>query len=107
MKTIYTTRFNIARCAIADVSEIFSEDKYERCCTLNRINVPPEFRGKGHGSRLLQRVLDDADEEDVIVMLGINPYGEMTYDQLRDWYERHGFVEEDRGSGSIFIRQPQ
>ena len=53
--------------------------------------MPISHRGNGYGSELLDRILADADAEDVILRLNIDPYGDMTFDQLREWYGRNGF----------------
>ena len=58
---------------------------------INRINVPPLHRGKGYGSKLLKEVCQKADEFGIELRLSINPYGELTYEQLLAWYERYGF----------------
>ncbi len=73
---------------------------------INRVNVPAQHRGKGHGSALLRQVCDDADHEQVPLTLSINSYGEMTHEQLRDWYERYGFVEMGDEPG-LFVREPE
>lgn len=58
---------------------------------LTRINVPIRYRGKGIGSRLLCRVLDDADREKVTLYLELLPSGGLSYADLKAWYQRHGF----------------
>lgn len=85
--------------AIADVSRIDLadlDDFYANSGTfsymINRINVPFKFRGNGYGSALLNQILADADKEGEELYLFINPYGEMTYEQLEKWYKRHGFT---------------
>lgn len=93
--------------AVADLMHI-EGDVWE----LTRINVPAALRGQGYGRRLMERVLADADEFGVTLRLVINPYGEMTYEQLRDWYERCGFESDGRHDPfdfetGYFIRVPQ
>jgi predicted GNAT family acetyltransferase len=74
--------------------------------TMTRINIPREHRGKGLGTALLKRVLDDADRDQVMITLEIMPSGPLNYDELRDWYARHGFSELSMYPG-IFIRYPK
>ena len=76
-------------------------DYYGEGLMITRINVPTSHRGKGIGSRLLREALADADAEGITLWLEILAYGGLTNDQLRSWYERHGF----RGS-SILKRNP-
>lgn len=72
--------------AVADLSMV-DEQTWE----LNRVNVPAVSRGVGHGSRLLRRVLDDADREGVTLVLNVYPSGSLDYDALVSWYGRNGF----------------
>lgn len=77
---------------------------------IQRINVIRRFRGQGIGTELLQRVVEDADYEEVKLTLTINPFSDadLNYDQLQSWYERYGFVEtaieDDQG---FFVREPE
>lgn len=62
---------------------------------ISRINIPERFRGMGHGSKLLKRIVAQADAEGVILGLTINPYGAMDYEDLEAWYIRYGFFHHD------------
>jgi len=72
---------------------------------INRVNVPKKHRGKGIGRALMQKCLADADAEGVTLQLDINPYGEMSYTELRAWYERLGFIQKYKNGP--FIRKPK
>lgn len=95
MKASYIT-FQRAICDLFEVSP-------KRWC-ISRICVPVGLRGVGHGSYLLRQVLRDADVLGITLELNINPYGTMTFGQLRSWYERYGFVSEDN---TTWTRQPR
>lgn len=69
-----------------------------------RVNVPPGHRRKGIATKLFEELLNDADSEKVTLHLWINSYGEMTYDQLYDWYVKLGFVEQSNG---VLRRDPR
>lgn len=60
---------------------------------IQRIHVPVGFRGRGHATVLLNKILADADHEGVILYLCIIPKGGLNELELRRWYERHGFVQ--------------
>lgn len=66
---------------------------------------------KGHGGRLFQQVLDDADREGATLML--TAYGSdserlgLTHEQLYAFYERRGFVPHPDGSEGDYIRYPK
>lgn len=107
MKCTYLIRLSDIRSAVADTMRVeardFGLDTDQKCRLITRINVPVGFRGNGIGSELLSTLLNDADSEDVILLLSIQPYGDMTYDQLLDWYTRHGFEPTD---DEVFVRFP-
>ena len=84
--------------AIADLC-----DYYDQGLIITRISVPARHQGKGHGKALLERIIKDADEAHVTLWLEILPSGRMTYEELRDWYKRHGF----RDLGGVFRRLPR
>lgn len=77
---------------------------------LCRVAVPRLFnRGKGYGSEVLQMVCAAADEEQVGLLLAIDPdpvIGRkgLTYDQLRKWYHKHGFMDH---KDNVMLREPR
>lgn len=71
---------------------------------INRVNVPKEYRRQGIGNQLMKEVMEDADTEQLYLYLSINPYGDMTYNDLELWYLRLGFMEVDTG---WFCRNPK
>ena len=71
---------------------------------INRIFVPKGFRGRGYGSELLGQVCTEADALGCRLQLWINPYGDMDYHQLVNWYGRYGFYLAKPG---LFVRQPK
>lgn len=88
MQTFYVERLGPGGHPIAIVDVSFVGGFWE----VNRINVPRAFRRQGIATRLLLRVLQDADAKGIT--LGLHPYGsgEMTTPELEKWYESHGFV---------------
>lgn len=83
-----TTSFPIG---IAEASYMTGEGMYY----FNRLYVNPKYRRNEYGKRLLNTLLDYIDSINAILCLDINPYGEMTYDQLKVFYMNHGFKETD------------
>jgi predicted GNAT family N-acyltransferase len=88
MKPCYIVKVAPHRIAIADLSK-----HHDRLNTyvIHRINVPKEFRGQGHARELMRQIIKDADRENVTLTLGISPSDGLTFEQLRQWYERRGF----------------
>lgn len=99
MKTFRSIRLAPHRTAVADVSNM------GQFWEINRINVPSGFRGNGYGSELLRQVCEEADYENATLRLSINPYGDLSYADLQDWYERYGFVQIDEDG--TFERLPE
>lgn len=73
---------------------------------LTRINVPAMSRGQGFGSRMLKAVLADADRLGEIIYLDILPTGPLGYEDLKAWYQRHGFRLRS-GPGASYKRLPR
>lgn len=94
----------VPQVAIADITNL--GDMLPGTRTITRINVPTPFRGRGHGSQLLQQICDAADEAQVILSLEIMPSGPLDYEALQDWYWRYGFYELQSIPG-IYCRNPK
>lgn len=73
--------------------------------TITRINIPETHRGQGLGTKLLQMITDAADEEPTMLTLEIMPSGPLNYEQLYDWYVRHGFCQSP--FPGVLIRYPK
>lgn len=103
MKPIYV---DMSTRSIADV--VARDEDY----LITRINVPAVYRGHGHGTALLKRILEDADAEREALVLepspsgGIGPAPGLNFRQLVDWYARHGFQPVTDASGLwLFMRR--
>lgn len=59
----------------------------------NRLFVQPEYRNKGIGTAMLKELLLIIEEKEDVLQLDINPYGEMSYEQLEEFYIQSGFVK--------------
>jgi len=104
VKTRYIIEINPMKIAIADLN---APTGFRRHWTITRLNVPDEYRGFGHGTALLQKIVDDADDEQEIIQLMIYPSGPMDYDQLESWYKRYGFKWRADGDGPYMERSPR
>lgn len=74
-------------------SEIY--DGYDVCSLRVRI------KGRRGGSRIMDKILRDADRQGIALNLVIVPSGPMNETQLRDWYQRLGF----ESFGSLWMRR--
>lgn len=57
----------------------------------NRLYVRPEYRQKGHATKLLTMLLESIKENNITLHMDINPYGDMDYSQLEQFYLKNGF----------------
>lgn len=73
---------------------------------VNRVHVMRPYRGRGHGREVMRRLLAAADGEGVALWLTINPYGELTFDDLDAWYRRCGFTTPEEYGGGLYVREP-
>jgi N-acetylglutamate synthase-like GNAT family acetyltransferase len=100
MQISYFIKLSSIYLAVLDLTKI-DLDLYE----INRINIPEKYRNQGFGRTLLQSACNDADLENVTLRLGVNPYGKMTYNQLKSWYLKFNFKEFGNDEGYL-IRFP-
>jgi ribosomal protein S18 acetylase RimI-like enzyme len=103
MQTCYIDREHNA------IADLVRPGELTPCWTITRVNVPGLSRGKGVGSKLLDRILADADAEGLTLQLEVAPSGGLDYDALVAWYRRRGFKftasgymkREARGSSKV------
>lgn len=73
---------------------------------ITRIMVTAQQRGKGYARELMERVIEDADEEGVLLMLSVEADpGGLDEKTLKAWYTRLGF-EILPGSDTTMVRRP-
>ena len=61
---------------------------------LCNVHVPAEARQRGEASALLRQLCAEADDENVMLILFVEPFdGGPDADVLARWYGRHGFAE--------------
>ena len=63
-------------------------------------------QGKGHARELMRSLFDEADKDEITLMVTVHPYKDgLTGEQLEDWYTRMGFFEL-QDDPKIMIRLP-
>lgn len=78
---------------------------------LNRIELvrrTPKRQGKG--TELLTKICEEADRENVTLLLGVQPDNYADFQWLAKWYTKHGFVAEREPLSEIenvMVRKPQ
>lgn len=76
---------------------------YENSFNVCRFVVSEQYRNQGIGTAIFKTFIEYADKMGYYLDLGINPYGDLTYDQLQKFYEKFGFTEIEEG---LFFRVP-
>jgi hypothetical protein len=64
-------------------------------------SIRVRIKGHGGGSRLMEKILRDADKRSETLYLVVVPSGPMDEQQLRAWYQRLGF----ESFGSMWMRR--
>lgn len=76
----------------------------EKVWFFNRLIVHRNLRGKGLGAALINKVVDFCKENYISLINGMNPYGDLDMEQLKQFYIKHGFVETDEEGILILLR---
>ncbi len=80
-----------------------------RSFSIDIVLVPPAHRGAGIGRQLIERVLCLADSLGKDVYLSARPIGQASKDALERlilYYQRFGFVVQDRALTTAYMRRP-
>lgn len=67
----------------------------------NRLFVPEDLRNGGRGAALVKEVVNFSKENGILILLELNPYGDLNYAELEGFYLKNGFMkikEEDAHS---------
>lgn len=83
----------IQMCGASCLLSVHPDMPDDKVRVLSHLTTNKRQRGKGNGSKLLQRVCNKADEAGIILILTPHAYGDisLTNDKLIEWYTRHGF----------------
>lgn len=74
--------------SVLDMDDVLKEDN---SLSISRINVHRQYRGKGHGTRLLRAACEFADKNQYDLHLFVSASDGLDNNQLLAWYKRHGF----------------
>ncbi len=85
--------------AVCDLTQIYNDllkehgikHKNQTWYYFNRLNVPVRLRQQGIAKKLLQEMIEWADSIKANILLDINPYGDLSYEQLEVLYQKFGF----------------
>lgn len=92
--TLFTDNKSVAELTLMDndlVPDLFIMPENMLLYMFNRINVLPRNQGQGDGTTLLTEICRIADENQFAIFLGINAYGRMDTEELRQWYTKYGW----------------
>lgn len=80
----------------ATMTETFKQYPQSKKANITRVLVSKPARNQGVATRLMKMVCDHADKNGIILDLGINPYGDLNFEQLLAFYKKFGFVEYEK-----------
>jgi GNAT superfamily N-acetyltransferase len=63
----------------------------------NRLIVDPKLRGLGLSNQLMKQVIEWANQNSITILLDINPYGPLSYNDLEKFYMKFGFKPSETG----------
>ena len=72
----------------SECSPFDSKDTY----FYNRLFIQPKHRNKGYGRQLYDKTCELLDKDDIALLIQVNPYGDLSYEQLVDFYTKHIFL---------------
>lgn len=82
-----------ARCSVV-IPAALPKHMQERIREVTGFKTAPEFQRQGFGTQLMQQVCEDADLNNIVLMLNPSPEANsITKDKLMAWYKRFGFVK--------------
>ena len=73
------------------LKDIVKEGEDETWVFFNRLIVPPAIRNRGVATKLMEQVIEWADEEKINIFNGVNAYGDLNLPQLIRFYSKFGF----------------
>ncbi len=99
MKTLYT---HLPTHTTVDLCEYTGTKSY----CIQMVKTQRKYQGQGGARLAMSEVLQDADREQVTLLLEILPSGgRLNHRALTAWYQRLGFRQEEQSN--LFIRQPK
>ena len=63
----------------------------------SRLYVNPRYRGNGLGRKLYDDLCSILDRKSATLIIDINPYGDLDYNQLKSFYMSNGAIENEFG----------
>lgn len=79
--------------------------KSQETAFYSRLNVPPALRGQHIGSLLLKETLKFCEINNIFLFNTVNAYGDLTQEQLIDFYERNGMFKIHDSGVLIYSRE--
>jgi GNAT superfamily N-acetyltransferase len=80
-----------------------------RLLEVTKLHTPEQHRGKGHATKLIEKIARYADADRITLLLMPKPFGEsaMSVSDLVRFYERFGFAELQDKPALLLVRQWQ
>ena len=70
-----------------------------------RLFVSQEMRSKGVGTALVKKVVEFCKTNNISLINSMNPYGDLDFKQLKEFYIKNGFVETPEEGTLMLVRE--
>jgi len=107
MKSEYTNEHS--RCVVS-VSNDLPPEMRERVREVSRVWTDRDHRKNGYATELMKSVCEDADLENIVLMLGVRSFDSSSVvgnQKLIEWYKRFGFVVTQKEPVILMARAPE
>ena len=71
----------------------------------NRLFLHRQLRNRGIGTALIRKVVAFCKENGITLFTGINPYGDLNYEQLKQFYLKNGFSVGTREDMLVILKE--
>jgi len=92
--------FGMGSATISNMNFLGNEEWF-----FNRLFVHEKMRNQGVGTMLMSELVRVLDEDKIVLVNEVNPYGDLDYNQLVSFYKKYGFVDMEIEGG--LIRYPK
>lgn len=86
--------------------DIYGFKPEDKVFYFNRIKVEPKYEGQGLGAEMMKRMVEICDQQGIIVVCDVNPYGSLDHDQLVKWYKSYDFKDYSHKEYQGLVRYP-
>ncbi len=107
MKSEYSNEY--AKCRVSESQDLPQEMRF-RVREVSKVWTDPDHRKNGYATELMKSVCEDADLENMVLMLGVRTFDHSSgvgNSKLIEWYKRFGFIVTQKEPIVLMARAPE